>query len=329
MKSKLLLTSALVGSVAFAGASFAETKVVGNIETTYNSTSENGTGSTGGTLGSETNIGLTSTQELDNGLTATAGFLLENGASDTEYLVVGNDSFNIAVANDYGNNLSMTALPHVSDQAGTVAGTDSTVTYDNIEVANAHNVHHVALNFNGAGGTFTARYAPNTSDSRNGASSVSAEGNSASEIMYKGNFGMDGLTVIAGRGEETHETAAGKNDGENKKYGIGYNFGNFAVGYEKQESESVATASTQADIDSDKFAVTYAASDAVSLGVVYIETEKSSGGAKLSKDEEITMYQAGYSFGGLGIEVSYAEIENAGNATGDSETFQIRTLTKF
>lgn len=56
-KSKLLLTSALVGSVAFAGASFAETKVVGNIETTYNATSENGQDSARG-LGSETNIGL-------------------------------------------------------------------------------------------------------------------------------------------------------------------------------------------------------------------------------------------------------------------------------
>jgi len=328
MKNKLLLTSALVGSVAFAGATFAETKVGGNIETTYNATSENGSDSTRG-LGSETNISLSTSQDLDNGLTATAGFTLENGASDTEYLVVGNDTFNFAVANDYGNNLSMTALPHVSDQAGTVAGADSTVTYDNIEVANAHNAHHVALNVNGAGGTFTARYTPSLSDTRNGASSVTADGNSATEIMYKGSLGVDGLSVIVGQGEENAATNTGKEDGKNKKYGISYNFGQFAAGIERQESEDAAAAGSQIELESDKASLTFAASDNLSLGLVYIETEKKDGGTKAANDEEIVMAQVGYNFGGLGIELSYADVDNAGNATGDSEAFQIRTITKF
>jgi len=39
MKNKLLITTALVGSVAFAGASFAETKLTGNVEATYKSDS--------------------------------------------------------------------------------------------------------------------------------------------------------------------------------------------------------------------------------------------------------------------------------------------------
>jgi hypothetical protein len=39
MKNKLLLTTAIAGTFAFAGASFAETKVVGNLETTINATS--------------------------------------------------------------------------------------------------------------------------------------------------------------------------------------------------------------------------------------------------------------------------------------------------
>jgi hypothetical protein len=328
MKNKLLLTTALVGSVAFASSSFAETKVTGNIETTLNSTSQSGQASDR-SIGAETNIGLTTSKDLDNGLTATAGFLLENGASDTEYLVVGNDSFNIAIANDYGNNLSSTALPHVSDQAGTVAGVDSTVTYDNIEVANAHNAHHVALNVNGAGGTFTVRYTPSLGDTRTGASSIGDNGNSATEIMYSGNLGVDGLNVIIGRGEEKSQVNTGKDDGRNDKYGISYNFGQFAAGIERQESETAATPATQVDQESNKASVTFAASDSLSLGLVYVETEKSTGGVQASADEEIMMAQVGYNFGGLGIEISYADIDNAGNTSGSSEALQIRTITKF
>ena len=328
MKNKLLLTSALVGSVAFAGATFAETKVGGNIETTYNATSEDGQDSARG-LGSETNISLSTSQDLDNGLTATAGFTLENGNSDTEYLVVGNDTFNFAVASDYGNNLSQTALPHVSDQAGTIVQRDATATYDNIPVANAHNAHHVALNVNGAGGTFTARYTPSLGDTRNGASTVTADGNSATEIMYKGSLGVDGLSIIVGQGEEKAATDSGTNDGKHKKYGISYNFGQFAAGIERQDSEDAAAAGSQIELESDKASLTFAASDNLSLGLVYVETEKTDGGAKAANDEEIVMAQVGYNFGGLGIELSYADIDNVGNATGDSEAFQIRTITKF
>ena len=328
MKNKLLLTSALVGSVAFAGATFAETKVGGNIETTYNATSENGQDSTRG-LGSETNISLSTSQDLDNGLTAKAGFVLENGNSDTEYLVVGNDTFNFAVANDYGNNLSSTVLPHISDQAGTIVQRDETATYDNMPVANAHNAHHVALNVNGAGGTFTARYTPSLADTRNGASTVTADGNSATEIMYTGSLGVDGLSVVVGQSEETAATDNGTEEGKYKKYGIAYNFGQFAVGIEKQESEDAAATADQIELDSDKASVTFAASDKLSLGLVYVETEKKDGGTKAANDEEIIMAQVGYNFGGLGIELSYADIDNVGNATGDSEALQIRTITKF
>jgi hypothetical protein len=329
-KSKLLLTSALVGSVAFAGASFAETKVIGNIETTITGSSEDGQGSTQG-IGSETNIGLSTSKDLDNGMSMTAGFLLENGASDTEYLTVGTDAFRLDIANDYGNNLSQTAIPHISDQAGTIIGlANATTTYDNIEVANAHNAHHVAINANAVGGTFTARYTPDVANTRSGASSNTDAGASATEIMYKGSFGVDGLSVVAGKGEEEAATSAGAKDGEHTKIGLAYNFGQFAVGVEQQDSETAAATASQVETETKKAGVTFAANDNLSLGVVMLETEKKSGGTKSANDEEVTMLQLGYNFGGLGIEVSYADVENAGNtANTDVETFQIRTITKF
>lgn len=333
MKNKLLLTTAIAGSVVLAGHAFAETKVTGNIETTFNATSDNTAKDSSQGLGAETNIGLQSKTSLDNGLTATAGFTIENGASDTEYLVVGNDAFNIAIANDYGNNISATALPHVSDQAGTVAGVDATVTYDNIEAANAHNAHHVAVNFNGMGGTFTARYTPNLANTRDGASSLgSQDGKSATEFLYTGNLGVEGLKVLVGKATEQADSTTGGSsfeDGFAKRADISYNFGKFAVGIGRDESETSAVAASVVATSSDKAAISFAASDNLTLGVVRIETEKKTGGTKTALDEEIVMVQAGYNLGGLGIEISYAEINNAGNASGDSEALQIRTLTKF
>ena len=42
------------------------------------------------------------------------------------------------------------------------------------------------------------------------------------------------------------------------------------------------------------------------------------------------MIQVGYNLGGLGLEFSFAQVENAGNSSGkDADIFQIRTRQKF
>lgn len=99
---------------------------------------------------------------------------------------------------------------------------------------------------------------------------------------------------------------------------------------EEIESESTDLTAAQVDTQTDKAGITFAASDTVSLGLNYLETERKSGGAKDANDEEIIMVSVGYNFGGLGLEMTYAEVENAGNAANiDAEAFQIRTIQKF
>jgi len=61
MKNKLLMTTALIGSVAFAGSSFAETKVIGDVEATFKTKSRDLAanerhGASG--FGTEENIGV-------------------------------------------------------------------------------------------------------------------------------------------------------------------------------------------------------------------------------------------------------------------------------
>ena len=331
MKNKLLLTTAIAGTFAFAGASFAETKVVGNLETTINATSSDTAINSGRAIDAETNIGLEGSKELDNGLTAKYGFMIENGNSDTEFLTVGTDVVNVAIGTDFGNNLSQTAVPHVGDQAGTVAGTAGTVTGKNIPVANAHNASHVGININAVGGTITARYTPDISNTRGSASTVSGDtGASATEIMYSGSLGVEGLKVIIGQGDETAAASSGTEDGKHQKFSAAYNFGAFAVGAEKQKSETSATTATQVETDTNKVGISFAASDSLTIGLNYQETEKKTGGTKAGNDEEITMLTLGYNMGGLGIQIQYADISHLGNAAAvDAEALQIRTIQKF
>jgi len=337
MKNKLLLTTAIAGTFAFAGASFAETKVVGNLETTFNATSNDTAQNSGRTIDAETNIGLTGSKELDNGLKATYGFLLENGASDTEYLTVGTDTVNIAIGTDFGNNLSSSAVPHVGDQAGTVVrsstSSTTTITGANIPVANVHNASHVAVNIKGIGGTITARYSPDLSNTRGGASNIAGdEGESGTEILYTGSLGVEGLNVIIGQGDVQAQIASGKEDGKHQKAGFSYNFGSVSVGAEKQKSENAATAATQVDTDTNKVGISFAASDAITIGLNYQETEKKTGGVKVANtsDEEVIMVSIGYNLGGLGIQLQYAQVDNLLNASGsDAEAVQIRTIQQF
>ena len=333
MKKNLLITSALTTLIA--GSAVAETKVTGNLEQVIRLNSQTGSASEQG-IGSEYNIGLSSSKELDNGLNAKYGFVLEDGTTDTHYLTVGTDVVSLTIGADTGKNLSSSAIPHIGDQAGTLVA-DLGATFNNQGFLNgtagtftdAHEDDHVSIDVNGMGGTLTVRYAPDSNGGGNTDSGIGANSGSATEILYSGSLGVDGLNVIVGQSEQDADLA-GEEDGKFKKAGIAYNFGQFAVGVEKQKAESIAAAASQVETDTDKVSVTYAVNDNLSVGLQYLETERTSGGAKDANDEEITIASIGYNLGGLGIELNYTDVENVGNAANtDEEAFQIRTIQKF
>mgnify|MGYP000329384664 CR=1 FL=1 len=120
MKNKLLLTTA-IASVAFAGSAFSETKIGGNLEQTFVATSETGTDSTR-SFGAEHNISLKASKDLDNGMTAKYGTVLEDGVADTHYLTVGTDKVTFSVARDNGSNLSSSAIPYIGDSFTSFSG---------------------------------------------------------------------------------------------------------------------------------------------------------------------------------------------------------------
>jgi len=336
MKNKLLLTTAIAGLVAVGGVAQAETKVSGNLEQVFQARSDdasNGAASTSG-LGAEYNIGLSSSAELDNGLTAKFGFNLEaNGsaaAADVHFLTIGNDTMSISVARDNGNNLSSTGIPHISDTASTVvAGA-----YNNLGIygSDGHNDDHIRADINAIGGTVTLRYVPTdggaSSQYVSSAGTVAEDNNSSYDIIYRGSLGVEGLTVVAG----THrrDGTGTEVDVKLNKYSVAYNFGQFAAGVEIQKSEMPHTTATQVtEYDSKSASITFAVNDKLSVGYARTETELTTNGTKDADEEKINMFGIGYSLGGIAVDVNYAQTDNWNNSSTDRDNLQIRTIQKF
>jgi outer membrane protein OmpU len=332
MKNKLLLSTA-IASVAFAGFASAETKVGGNLEQTFNALSSDTAQDSGRSFGAEHNISLSSSKDLDNGLTAKYGFTLEadDGASaDSHYLTVGTDTVNVSFNRDAGINISGTAIPFIGDQTSTSAGTGlSGFLNTNINDSDVHDNDSVQLNLNAAGGTFSLQYAPSAKfgaapdradDSNNNGSDTN---NSAMGLIYSGSLGVDGLKVLAGKTTQDGEGTA--QDISETQYGAAYTFGQITVGAEITKMEETSAAS---DKKQTKFGVAFAANDNFSIGLYHDKAELENDATK--DDEKVKQVQVGYNLGGLGFTVSYADIENvAGTANADAEQLQIRTIQKF
>jgi len=333
MKNKLLLTTAIAGLMVVGGVAQAETKVSGNLEQTFTAISDdaaNGAASTSG-LGAEYNIGLSSSAELDNGLTAKFGFNLEANnaaaAADVHFLTIGNDVMSVSIARDNGNNLSSTGIPHISDTASTVVGG----AYNNLGVgaSDGHNDDHIRADINGLGGTLTLRYVP-TDGGTGGSSAPAVEGeNSAYDVIYRGSLGVEGLSVVAGMHKVDGTGAA--IDTKLNKYSVAYNFGQFAAGVEIQKSEDADTTTNTAkdEYDSKSASITFAVNDKLSVGYARTETEFTNNGVKDADEEKIDMIGIGYSLGGVAIDVNYAMVENFDNGSTDRDVLQIRTIQKF
>ena len=328
MKNKLLLCSALVSAVALTSGVNAETKVGGNLEQIWKSVSRDKTDKKingADAFGSETNISLSSSKELDNGLKASFGFVTEDGSTDAHYLTIGTDTVAVTVGRDRGDSIDADVLPYISDDIATVSNyiVDKGAGFTN--GTTAHNADHIDIKANLGVASITARYAPSTTGGAADDSTTSADdaGGSSTEFVIKGNFGVEGLSVLVGQNENTENTSSGEDD-KIRKYGASYNFGQFSIGAQKGTVDVGTGANTKTTNTS--YGATFAANDNLSVGL-YIGKSDKEGQAK---DEESKMIQIGYNLGGIGLEIGHMQMENYAYGSGDDVdiTF-IRTIQKF
>jgi len=322
---KLLLGSALAASVLLAGSSFAETKVSGYLETTINTKETSSTGvagnSTPSTIGHEASIDLKTSKELDNGLTMSAGFGIENGNQADQYLKLSSGGTTFAIGND-------------------VTGVADNVSYEDFTGSIAQDTHTnggakgslagVATNHGGNGlyliqktdlATIEAVYSPSTTTNLTGASSTAGTSGSGYDLAVHGGFGIEGLKVGYGlSNKQSDSSTAG--DTEGKTFGIKYSMSGITAGVGRTTNTTAASIDTEIT----EYGISYQINDQLSIGVTDTTLEKDA----VATDEEFNSFQVGYDFGGMGVTLGYYQAENVGGVSGtDQESFEIRTVTKF
>ena len=144
MKNKLLLSSALVGSLAITGIASAQTTITGSLDLSYKTISNEGayTKRTDAGFGREAQINVQNKGKLSNGLDYAAGFALEfdgksgnaqsstSGTASTDDahrrisrentymdIILGNTTLSVGM--DHLNNMSFSSAPRVAQHAST------------------------------------------------------------------------------------------------------------------------------------------------------------------------------------------------------------------
>ena len=338
MKNKLLLTSALAGSLLVSASAFAETKITGSIEASWSgdSASTASGAQSGDGIGMETQINISNSGDLNiGGMTYQAGFTIEaDGSMDAyegAYIRVISGGTTLEVGNDAFQQLDGTTTPRVSiDIASMDPNATNVISYtgsagddltENMGVGLTQTIDGI-----GKVGIWYARADLAASAGGGNDGFVATDTPSGYEYNFKGNLGVDGLTVLLGKSvEEKGQSDGQKQEGE--MYSVAYNFGQFAVGVARVDNESHTVGT---ETETDEIGVTYSVNDNMSVGLQYAKTDVTTAGVAAADDEKVVMASIGYNLGGIGMSINYADVESAkGVANADHEFFNIRLISKF
>jgi len=374
MKNKLLLSSALVGSLAITGLASAQTTISGSLDLSYKTIGNSGTitKQTDAGFGRESQINIANKGKLSNGMDYAAGFSLEfdgksAGATPTAdsniqantqrisreniFIDVISGNTTLSVGADHLNNMSFSSAPRVAQHMGTTLASAQMAlgTTDIAAGATSGGTSYQfypgatslgASNYMGLGiqqvtpfGTITGQYFPKASAQQGANDGIArTDVKDAYELHYRGDLGVKGLTANAGY-NVVNNAAASSTQSEKQKgvaYGVGYNFGQFAVGAQRNKTDNGnATAATKIDTKSTELGATFAATKDISIGVTHVKTEGNFYHASPA-DEKVVSGTIGYNLGAVSLSATYADVQDArGIAGNDSDIVLIRAGTRF
>ena len=326
MNKKLILTTALVSMLAVSAN--AELKIAGSIESTYGDNETPATGTTayqGNAIGQETKFEFVHTKDLVGGWKSTLDMEVMEVAgtvADTE-ITIAKGATKLYISKDGGSIMDQNVVPgaYNARPGDNISGLSSA----SMDDGTIHGVQNFGVQQAIDGfGKVELRYAPDmTAANTAGDKSVGSGGGSGMEYGFIGNFGVDGLNVHVAKASTKNATDNGNDETDNTSYGIGYNFGQFAVGYSKN-SEDAATAGQ--DHTQELFGVTFAASDSLTLGVNLSKYDSDTTAA----EEETVQLEIAYNLGGATIAFAHQQVEDFGGTAGtDGEGYMITYKQSF
>ena len=353
MKNKLLLSSALLGSLVIGSSAYSQTTVSGTLSLGFKSLSDyngaNNASSQRG-FGRESQLNIANKGKLNNGMDYAAGFSFEQDGGQTGdfsdenvYIDIISGNTTLTIGQDHIQNTNRTKGNFIGNDANDLAAGNAysaTGTRAFIQSAGANPAQAM-----GAGivqktpfGSLSALYVPtngNTGvDNEVGTSSggttttIEGDGESAYELGFEGNLGVKGLAVHYFYNEED-KRSAGFRDTEGLNFGASYNMGQLTAGYTRKETEVQGTnAATAIDTKQDEFGIAYAVTPNLSIGANYTKVDSSKADAVDAKSKSIAI---GYNLGPVAISGQLAKMENITNTvdTGDVDVAYIKITTNF
>ena len=359
----MLTRTALVGSALLLSATLAnaQTTVSGNLAINYKGVSSDKSDAARKGyqfFGKEAQINIANKGKLSNGMEYAAGFSLEFDGADAN----SNNSYNNALLQgatnentfiDFiaGNTTVTFGADHIQNPDNSMANLVGIIDMDdavsgvqgatiNTAVTSFVTTANSAYQAYGVGviqtipniGKISINYTPDRTNglangdtlSVNTTNNLSTQydvGNSAYEIGFVGDLGVKGLQVQTFM-NKSDSGIAGIADLKGEMYGARYNFGQITVAAQRGKTKSSAAAPIT--VESDSFAVAYAVTPALSVGLSYGKTDKT----LTTVDETIKQLSVGYNLGPVTVGASYAKVEDLGNTAavnGDSVVFQAST----
>ena len=362
----LLTSALASSLIAGGSMAVAQTTITGDLVINYRTQSFSGTGEAAKdvrNIGRESQLNVQNKGKLNvGGLDYAAGFSLEfDGNGDagaaastpgTERNTISNENLFIDLIS--GNTTFTIGVDHIQRNYGG-ATPQITSVIDDINISGAGTTFIVGAGTSEAAGvgivqripeagiSVSAFYAPmsgNTGGYDAGTNPTESGRNSSYEYTLLGSntFGIKGLTVNATYNKEkktpqvaiaigsSAANAAGANDTVGKLYGIGYNFGQFAIGYDRISDVRGAITSVRTEENTNLYGATFAVSKDLTAGALMYTTTKEGDNDK----EKVKSLQLGYNLGPVSAILSASRIDNVGYAEGlDVDVVTARLATKF
>jgi len=335
---KLIATTALV-SIAAMSAAHAETKISGSLGLSYLAHSYDPASGTDRTnsfdgFGRESQINISNSGTLSNGMKYAAGFSWEadggesiGGASTGEntYIDFINGNTTISVGADHVDNLNANTTNLVGfgylQAAGGKYTTGTGYVGGNYSLSLVQKVGGTNITLSAIPHVNSNLAANDTHDAQNNDTASVYSGASATSAVIKGDLGIPGVAALIGRDTLAKDGATNKI--ERTQLAVAYTTGKFKIAVEDIEYDT-KTASTS--VDNKSIGVAYAVSDAVTIGLTYGESETKSS----SVTEETTMIAVGYNLGAVSVQAQYKTVDNLGASAGvDGQEVGIYLGTKF
>ena len=313
LAGSLIAVSAHAGSMSVSG-SAAITISDGDVDNTQATTAEGNTFTMGDSLT------FTGGGEMDNGMTVSVSYELDDDEGDANSNVL--DSHSITLSSDgmgsltfagHGGDGGMSAIddktPNAYEESwdGVTNGDEETL----VGGTSANNMFtYKSPDLGGA--VITVGYVP-------GGDAKTTTGSYMDFAVAITPDAVEGLTVGFGMGE-TEETAGTVID-KQALYAL-YSYGAFTIGYQMNEADGPTSAT---DVEFTAAGITYAVTDDISIGY----NKSSSDLASASNDQDATGISASFTSGGVTVGGMYNTVDNVSHSTKDAEGYELSVSFAF